>query len=447
MPLGVGITGTVARSGKPLRVDDVTTSRNHLSLYPLTRSELCVPLRVEEKLLGVVNAESTKVGAFTTEDEELLTIIAGQLATAIQRLRTVQAEHYQTTQLERSNSLIRALAQVNARAATASDLDGVLSTLGSELSKLGLRCAVALTDAAGQYIILRYVFLPAHLMRVLERVGNIKIQNFSIPVTRFPSYSSSPSRSSLVKEPHDMVMNWVPNLSRQAAMKVLKLIGVTDSTSTCDLPLVTEGKIMGTLWMWGEGMHESDLPALSLFASQVAAALQKANLLTEVGRLAITDELTGIFNRRHFFEMAEMKFELAQKSNHPLSVLIVDIDHFKKFNDSYGHAIGDQVLREVSRLMCSAMRESDIIGRYGGEEFSIILPDTSTKAAIYVADRLISQVSDNPIETDAGKLSIQISIGIGGMGKETPTLHSLIIRADQAMYLAKSAGRNCVAVK
>jgi len=204
---------------------------------------------------------------------------------------------------------------------------------------------------------------------------------------------------------------------------------------------------MGTLWMWGEGLHESDLPTVSLFASQVAAALQNANLLTEVGRLAITDELTGIFNRRHFFEMAEKKFARAQKNNHPLSALIVDLDHFKQFNDRYGHVVGDQVLREAARLMCTAMRESDIIGRYGGEEFSIILPDTTVKAAIFVAERLISQVSDVPIETEAGRLTIQLSIGVGVMSQETPTLHSLIVRADQAMYLAKNAGRNCVAVK
>ena len=97
--------------------------------------------------------------------------------------------------------------------------------------------------------------------------------------------------------------------------------------------------------------------------------------------------------------------------------------------------------------MCTAMRESDIIGRYGGEEFSIILPDTTVKAAIFVAERLISQVSDVPIETEAGRLTIQLSIGVGVMSQETPTLHSLIVRADQAMYLAKNAGRNCVAVK
>ncbi len=98
-------------------------------------------------------------------------------------------------------------------------------------------------------------------------------------------------------------------------------------------------------------------------------------------------------------------------------------------------------------MMRSAMRKSDIIGRYGGEEFSIILPDTTNSTAVYMAERLISQVSDTSIETEAGKLAIKLSIGIAGMTKDTPTLHSLIVRADQAMYSAKSAGRNCVAVK
>lgn len=204
---------------------------------------------------------------------------------------------------------------------------------------------------------------------------------------------------------------------------------------------------MGVLWMWGEGIHESDLATMSLFASQLATALQNANLLTEVGRLAVTDDLTGIYNRRHFFELAEKRFVRAQQDQTPLSALIVDLDHFKKFNDKYGHHVGDQVLRASAQMMSSALRESDIIGRYGGEEFSIILPETNNNAAIYVAERLLSQVADVPIETEAGSLTIQLSIGIAGMGKETPTLHSLIIRADQALYIAKGVGRNRMAVK
>jgi diguanylate cyclase (GGDEF)-like protein len=306
---------------------------------------------------------------------------------------------------------------------------------------------VVLSDADNQFAILRYLSLPKRLVRALERVGNIKLQNYVIPITKLPPYSDLTQHSSMVKDPLSTVTNWAPDFPRHNVVKILKLIGITETTSVCQLPLITEGKPMGILWMWGETLKEGDLNTVSLFASQVAAALQNASLLTEVGRLAITDDLTGLFNRRHFFEVAEEIFAHAQKSNSPLASLIVDLDHFKQFNDCYGHGVGDQVLREVARLMSTAMRESDIIGRYGGEEFSILLPDTIVKAAIYVAERLLSFVSDVPIETEAGKLTVQLSVGVAGTSKETPTLQSLILRADQAMYLAKSAGRNCVAVK
>jgi diguanylate cyclase (GGDEF)-like protein len=446
IPLGIGLTGKVARTGKPHRVDDVSDSPEYLSLYPLTRSELCVPLKVEEKLIGVVNAESTKISTFTKEDEELLTIIAGQLATAIQRLRIVHAERYQTRQLERSNSLIRALSQVNARSAAAADLDGILQTLGIELNKLGMRCAVALSNTTDQQAIFRYISLPERLINALEHISNIKMQNYAVPLDQISPDSEYSQQACLVSDPLTMLCNWAPVLSKKTAIKILKMIDVTGTTSVCYLPLITEGKPMGVLWMWGEGLHENDLPTVSLFASQVAAALQNANLLTEVGRLAVTDELTGIFNRRHFFELSEKRFLRAQKDNSPLSALIVDLDHFKQFNDQYGHFVGDQVLREAARLMCSALRESDIIGRYGGEEFAVVLPETNMKAAILVAERLKSHVSDVPIDTEAGKLTIQISIGVAGTNPEIKDLHSLIIKADQAMYQAKSEGRNRVVV-
>ncbi len=447
VPVGMGVVGAVARSGKAIRLDDVSLSPDYLMFYPLTRSELCVPLKVGTKTAGVVNAESKQLNGFTEEDEELLTIIAGQLATAIQRLRTVQAQHYQTLQLERSNSLIRALAQVNARAAIAAEAEGVLNTLGNELGKLGLRCAIALSTGDDENAILRYISLPDRLILGLERAANIKLKDLSIPIAKLSPRPEAPNTAYLVESPDTTLFDWVPELPKDKAKKILKLMGVTSTTSVCYLPLITEGKPMGVLWMWGEGLHESDMPTMSLFASQLAAALQNANLLSEVGRLAITDELTGIFNRRHFFTLAEEKFAQAQKRKTPLSALIVDLDHFKKFNDTYGHVIGDQILRAAAQMMANSLRDSDIIGRYGGEEFSIVLPNTNNSTAIFAAERLLSQVSGVPIETEAGKLSIQLSIGIAGMSKETPTLHALIVRADQALYIAKSAGRNRLAVK
>lgn len=117
------------------------------------------------------------------------------------------------------------------------------------------------------------------------------------------------------------------------------------------------------------------------------------------------------------------------------------------FSDSYGHVVGDQILKAAAQMMSSALRSGDILGRFGGEEFSIILPETDEAAAIKVAEQIIAQVADVPIDTEAGGLTIQLSIGIAGLNQETSSLHGLIVRADQAMYIAKSAGRNRLAVK
>jgi diguanylate cyclase (GGDEF)-like protein len=447
VPMGLGVTGAVARTGTPRLVNDVTLTPEYMSLFPLTRSELCVPLKVEDKLLGVINVESARANAFISDDEELLTIIAGQLAMAIQGLRATQAEHHQTQQLERSNSLIRALAQVNARASAASDLDSVMQTLGSELSSLELRCVAALSDADNQHVVIRYVSLPGRIVRALMRLGTGNVQNYAIPLERLTQFPHLAENSYLVNDPIAFVMKLIPGFSRSLTTKIMRLVGVTRSTSVCNLPLIADGKLVGILWMWAQGLQESDLPALSLFASQVAASLQSANLLAEVRQLARTDYLTEIFNRRYFFELAEKEFTRSLRYHHPLSAIILDIDHFKQFNDRYGHIIGDQVLKGVARLLGSALREVDILGRYGGEEFSILLPETDLKAARFIAERIIQQVADKPIQTEAGELSVQLSIGVAAYGSEMPSLHDLVNCADQAMYLAKDAGRNRVAVK
>ncbi len=447
IPLGIGITGAVARTGKPRRVEDVTKTPEYLSFYALTRSELCVPLKVENQIIGVVNAESKLINSFSEEDEELLTILAGQIASAIQRLRTVRAEHRKGTQLERSNAMIRALAELGARAASAADPDGVMQTLGSELTSLGMRCLIALTDADNKLAVIRYTSLPGDAMKVIERMTAQKLTDSAIPVERVAMYSNPAQKPSLIGEPISLVLNLMPSLSRQSAMKILKAIGVIETTSVCHLPLVIEGKPIGFLWMWGEGLRDNDLPTMSLFASQVATALQNAKLLAEVQRLAITDDLTGLFNRRHFYDLAEIEFNRAKRYSHPLTALIADIDHFKQFNDRYGHLIGDRVLHEVARMLQESLRDSDILGRYGGEEFSVLLSMTDMKAAVFVAERLLKHVAETPVETDAGELHVQLSVGVAAFSKETPTLYSLINRADQAMYSAKEAGRNRVGVK
>lgn len=256
VPLGQGIAGTVAATGEPMRIADVRAEPAYLDLYPNILSELCVPLKVDQRVIGVINAESTRLDAFTEDDERLLMTMASQLATAIEKVR----------------------------------------------------------------------------------------------------------------------------------------------------------------------------------------------LFEEVQQLAITDPLTGLYNRRHFFELAEREFDRARRYNHPLSVIMMDLDYFKQVNDTYGHLVGDQVLQTVAQRLQQELREVDLLGRYGGEEFTVFLPETDLVGVRQVAERLCQRVAQSPVDTERAPVSITISLGVVGLDESCTSLDVLIDRADQALYTAKQGGGNRVCV-
>ncbi len=190
------------------------------------------------------------------------------------------------------------------------------------------------------------------------------------------------------------------------------------------------------------GPRQTEL--LMTLAAHAAAALDGARLLEEVQRLAVTDELTGAHNRRHLFELAEHEFRQASRYVRPLAAIMFDIDRFKDINDRYGHAIGDLVLRWVADHCRAVIREADVWGRYGGEEFAVVLPETGLKGASEVAERLRARVASAPISTPRGPVPVTISLGVAELQESMRDVHALIDRADAAMYFAKRTGRNRV---
>nr|WP_295832059.1 PleD family two-component system response regulator [uncultured Azospirillum sp.] len=162
--------------------------------------------------------------------------------------------------------------------------------------------------------------------------------------------------------------------------------------------------------------------------------------------MALTDSLTGVFNRRYVNAHLPRLLERAIDSHKPVSVLMFDIDHFKVVNDTYGHAIGDEVLREVTARASRNLRTFDLVARLGGEEFIVILPDTDGEAALIVAERLRSRIADTPFTVSAGRgeINVTVSIGISIGGRLGDTAEGLVRRADEALYEAKRSGRNCV---
>ncbi|SFN16738.1 GGDEF domain-containing protein, partial [Nitrosomonas communis] len=183
--------------------------------------------------------------------------------------------------------------------------------------------------------------------------------------------------------------------------------------------------------------------------------LHRANLTIEVANRELqqafgreqlkarTDELTRLNNRRYFYELSRKLFNLARRYQTPLSVFIFDIDHFKQINDKYGHQFGDTVLRHVAQVISEHVRETDVLARYGGEEFIVTLPNTTVHEALAAAEHLRKGISASREIANGRKIIVTISVGVAEMMIHEDTLDRLIQRADQALYTAKNAGRNC----
>ena len=160
--------------------------------------------------------------------------------------------------------------------------------------------------------------------------------------------------------------------------------------------------------------------------------------------LAITDGLTGVYNHRYFVDQIHERFRVAKAQSNPLSLLMIDIDHFKAFNDNHGHMEGDLVLRRIAHILESSCRSGDIVARYGGEEFAIILSETDSNQAGMVAERIRKLVEDSRTPAGSEDQRVTISIGVGSTGNGVEAVDHLISSADKALYQAKDAGRNRV---
>ncbi|ACK68648.1 response regulator receiver modulated diguanylate cyclase [Gloeothece citriformis PCC 7424] len=166
----------------------------------------------------------------------------------------------------------------------------------------------------------------------------------------------------------------------------------------------------------------------------------------ELEKLANTDPLTGVANRRALLNFGEQEFYRAQRYHCPFSLLIIDLDYFKKINDSYGHDIGDLALKTVTEAVNKAIRKIDLLGRFGGEEFVVILPGTKLKDACIVAQRICRLISEVSLSVEQKTLNMTASIGVAAYNKKDKTINEIIHRADQGLYQAKNQGRNQVVV-
>lgn len=213
------------------------------------------------------------------------------------------------------------------------------------------------------------------------------------------------------------------------------------------VPLKVHDRVIGFISLFSDMPNtytDQDNERFKPFANQAAIALENARLYSETQKKADTDELTGLKNRRSFFEMGAREIERAIRFKHPLSALMIDLDQFKQVNDTFGHPVGDKLLVELSDVFRKKLRNVDLVARYGGDEFIILLPENDLKAAMEVGGRLRQTLEKARVETEKGKASITASIGVASFSEQMTTLSALIEAADRALYNAKKFGKNRV---
>jgi diguanylate cyclase (GGDEF)-like protein len=428
--LGEGVTGQVALTRQPQLIGNVRRLKHYLDVDERTISELCVPILFKDQLLGAINAESTKRDAFNADDERLLVTLAGQLATAIEQIRRAQAERKWLDQLAHSNELTYSLAHVTTHIEKALDRDEIVRILELELQKIGLLCATAFYDADRALFTFHSTSMDSVSLAGFEQFIGVQFVNFSFSLETLKKRLNIDrvDQPVVVEDPLNEMQIFSSEKREESLPELLERIGINPAAELLRLPLLFEENLLGILWVWGEGVFGTDLPVMSIFAKQIGISLERARLFKEVQELALTDPLTGLSNRRGLFELGRIELARAHRMNRPFCCMILDLDRFKQINDNYGHQTGDIVLREFAERCKGSVREVDLIGRYGGEELIIFLPETDLKTALMVAERLRKSIAENPVKIADRKLRLTVSIGVAQKDEHTLELETLLAR-------------------
>jgi diguanylate cyclase (GGDEF)-like protein len=211
------------------------------------------------------------------------------------------------------------------------------------------------------------------------------------------------------------------------------------------LPLLFEKDLLGILAILSEetnAFNPYQIELLKVLGNQASISIANAKFHEEIEKMAITDGLTGLFNHRHFQERLKQEFHRLDRFPEPISLLVIDIDHFKEVNDTFGHPVGDSVLKAVSDIIKKTIRNIDVPARYGGEEFAVILLGTDDRGALKMAERLRKAIMKKVFSADKENFQITVSIGLSTHLDNIRSKEELIEEADKALYHAKKTGRN-----
>ncbi|MBN2168248.1 MAG: GGDEF domain-containing protein [Actinobacteria bacterium] len=240
----------------------------------------------------------------------------------------------------------------------------------------------------------------------------------------------------------------VENLS--ADKKCPNLAKVESGSSVC-IPITSKNSLRGVLHLRRsetEAFSKDDIQLATAMTYQFGVAMQRASLFDQLNKMAITDPLTGLYNMRRLNRDLGREIQRSGLYHRPFSIIMSDIDHFKNLNDTYGHQAGDEIIRAVAQALKKSTRDVDLVYRYGGDEFTILMPETDGEQAVEAAERYLQKISNLEVTIDSYSkpVAVTISIGLVSFTRETFEPEELIAQADRALYIAKATGRNKVIV-
>ncbi len=410
-----GLTGAAASKKQPIYAPDVSQDARYICATLSTRSELAIPLMVRDEVVGVLDCQSDHLNHFDRETIELLTLFSTQASIALQNARLYSLERQRARQLQAINMIAQQ------------------STAVMELEELLIRVCSIIQQA----------FQVSHVSLFLREDGDLVMRAHHGTLTLcFPAGARVPTSRA----------PWSEVIATSATVIERDLASATDAfrlfkecASRMSIPLISFGQTLGVLSLHScknDAFTEMELQTLESVADICANSIQNAYYVERVKQLAYLDGLTGIFNRRFFELRISEEVERARRYGTGMAVIMADIDQFKRLNDEFGHLLGDEVLRQVSSLFHQQVRKIDVVCRYGGEEFAILLTQTTAQQAFTIAEKLRRQVEN--FQFPGVPRSITISAGVAAFPTHGRSRDEIVRAADNGLYTAKQEGRNRV---
>ena len=425
---GEGAVGAVASRGLVMNLERLKPGYKGLCYYrgpTVVRSFLAVPVVDDGQVRGALCADRIDDRPFGAREEEILHGAVHQI------LRTLQNERV-FVQLERSKREQTVLYRASQRLGAALTEEAVIEAgleAAAAIAPYDFAAITAFDASTKRHSVRRAVGDGADAFAALTFRDNTSLTAMAVKNRHYLPYRGE------FDERQQVVYTKRANLRGMRSLLIMPLVVREDAIGT-----------MALAARRADAFGDAVRPTLQVLANQMAVSLANAAAVRRLEEMATTDGLTGCLNKRAFLEALENKLRAAERFDRRLSLIVTDIDHFKNVNDTHGHATGDVVIKELGSILRRMKRETDVVARFGGEEFCVLCEETDTEGAMLLAERVREELGATVFQAELGKVHVTCSLGVATFPMDAGTTTELFHAADKALYAAKHGGRNQVCI-